>query len=94
MRDEIGERGIGARPASGRIDDQAYAMTALGLAAGDVEHVTEKTAERRPQDVQNLQRRRAWPWPYVRTHRCSGGTGGDGYLHRHGGPPVAHHANP
>jgi len=33
MRDEIGERGIGARPASGRIDDQAYAMTALGLAA-------------------------------------------------------------
>ena len=31
-------------------------MAARGLAAGDIEHVAEQAAERRPQDVHDLQR--------------------------------------
>ena len=57
-RCEFSQHRVGARAAGHGIDDQADAMAARRLAAGDVEHVTEQAAKRRPQDVHDLQRRR------------------------------------
>ena len=92
MRRKLGQRGVGLRPSGGRIDDEAYAMAALGLAAGDVDHMTEQSAERRAQDVHDLQRPRRRGFDNAErfgVHRGIGRNGGGGF-HRCGSPPVAH----
>ena len=58
MRLKLSQSRVGARSAGGRIDDHADAMAAAGLAGDQVDHMAEQPAERRAQDVQDIERRR------------------------------------
>ena len=89
---KLGESRIGARAAGRCIDDEADAVAARGLAQGDVNDMAKQAAERRPQDVQDLQ---AWRRRGARQLGCGGGErrSGRGW-HRRDGPHVAHGANP
>ena len=57
-RRKVGEDRFGARAAGRAVDNQSDAMAALGLAVRHVEHVAKQSAERRPQDMQDLEARR------------------------------------
>ena len=92
MRKKLGKSRIGTRAAGRRIDDEADAVAARGLAAGDVNDMAKQAAERRPQDVQDLQ---AWRRRGTRHLGRGGGERGSGRgLHRRDSPHVAHGANP
>ncbi len=54
-RRKFGENSVGARAAGRAVDDQADAMAALDLALRDIHHVPEQSAERRAQNMQNLE---------------------------------------
>ena len=47
--------GLGARAAGRRVGDQADPVSARSLAARQVEHVAEQPADRRAQDMQDLE---------------------------------------
>ena len=90
QRLKFGKRRVGARAAGRTIDNQADAMAAFGLAAGDVEHVAEQAADRSPQDVHDVQRCRR---PGLRRNGARGRhrkVRRGGGLHRSSAPSVAH----
>jgi hypothetical protein len=73
-RREFGQDLFGARPAGRAIGDEADAVAARDLAAGEIEDMAEQTADRRAEnvdDVQGSHRRHPHPPPFKR------GTGGD-----------------
>ena len=92
---KLGERRVSARTAGQSIGNEPHAMPALGLAAGNIEHMPEKTADWRAQDVQDVERsgrRRA----AIAADRCAGRAG---FAIRHrlsldGGVPVGHRSIP
>ncbi len=94
FRGEFGKRGIGARATGQSVGNESHAMSKLGLAAGYIEHVPEKTADRCAQDVQDVERRvrrRAT----IATDRCAGSAG---FIRRRlnldSGAPVGHRSIP
>ncbi len=56
LRRQRRERRIGARPAGGRVGDDADLMAALGLSAGEIEHVAEQAADGGAHDVNDPER--------------------------------------
>ena len=54
-RRQFGENGIGARAAGRAVDNQADTMAALDLALRDIDDMAEQAAERRPQNMDDLE---------------------------------------
>jgi hypothetical protein len=57
-RRKVGEDCFGARAAGRTVDNKSDAMAALRLAVRHVEHMAKQSAERRPQDMHDLEARR------------------------------------
>jgi len=55
FRRQFRESGLGLCPAGRGIRDEAHAMSARDLAAREVEHMAEQPADRRPQDMQDIE---------------------------------------
>ena len=55
LRRQFPENLVGARAAGAAIGDQADAVAARGLFAGQIDHMAEQAADRRAKDVQDVQ---------------------------------------
>ena len=55
---EVAEDLVGARAARAGIDDEPDAMAAFDLLAREIDHMPKQAAERRPQDMDDLEARR------------------------------------
>jgi hypothetical protein len=86
---------VRVRTAGQCVGNESHAMPEIGLTAGNIQYMPEKTADRRAQDVQDFQRsgdrREAIP--------ADGRGGPDGFapgrrFHLDGGPSVGHRSVP
>ena len=96
VRGELGEHGLGTLAAGHAVDDEPDAMAAFGLTAGDIEDMTEQAAERRAQNVHDLETRRAGGgMRLVFSGAAQQGSGrGRSGEHRRAGAQIPHGANP
>src|ERR1700691_5751233 len=92
---KFGKGRVRPRTAGQSVGDEPDAMPEIGLTTGNIEHMPEKPADRRPQDVQDFQRggqrRKAIP------DDRRGGPGGLASGRRFyldGGPSVGHRSVP